>query len=239
MPFKSNYYMMKNHSILALILLFFYSCSGTGKKAPVNNSGTAVNEKQVTATIDSTVASGADFKAYTDSFTVGKFPFNVNETPLLADGDLPQKFHHMSLENIRKYLNPEAVEERGYFTGYVIFEKEFIALISFYNYSSMFGGDNYHTSVDLKTYSPEGTLIAKINLGEKYTTVNSSAQRESQEIEGFVKTDTISVISYRTFLEDKTTESGKPLIFVIKSNGEIDIQKNEGSADSLRTEGKN
>lgn len=163
----------------------------------------------------------------------------MNETPLLADGDLPQNFHPMSLESIRKYVNPEAIEDRGYFTGYAIFEKEFIALISFYNYSSMFGGDNYHTSVDLQTYTHEGTIIAKINLGEKYTMVNSSAQRVSQEIDGFVKTDTISVIHYKTFLEDKPTESGKPLIFVIRSDGEIDIQRNEGSADSLKTEGKN
>jgi len=230
---------MKNHAILALILLLICSCSGTGNKTSVNNSGTAVIEQQVTATIDTTIASGRDFKAYAESFTVGKFTFNVNETPLLADGDLPQNFHPMSLESIRKYVNPDANENRGYFTGYAIFEKEFVALVSFYNYSSMFGGDNYHTSVDLQTYNYKGTLIAKISLGEKYTTVNSSAQRESQEIEGLVKKDTISVIYYKKFLEDKPAESEKPLIFVIKSDGEIYIQKNEGSADSLKTEGKN
>lgn len=188
----------------------------TGNRA--DNSGTA-------ETVDTTTSSGRDFKAYAGSFTVGKFPFNVNETPLMADGDLPQNFHQMSMENIRKYVNPEATEDRGYFTGYAIFEKEFIALISFYNYSSMFGGDNYHTSADLQTYTPDGTLISRISLGEIYTMVNSSAQRESREIDGFVKTDTISVIHYKTFLEDKLTGSEKPLVFIIKSDGKIDVKK--------------
>jgi hypothetical protein len=223
---------MKNHAILILIPLFIYSCSSTGNKTSVDNSGAAGKEKHVTANIDTTITSGRDFKAYAKSFTVGRFPFNVNETPLLVDGDLPQNFHPMSLESIRKYLNPEAIEDKGYFTGYAFFEKEFIVLISFYNYSSMFGGDNYHTSVDLQTYTHEGILIAKITLGEKYTKVNSSAQRESQEIDGFVKTDTISVIHYKTFLEDKPTESGKPLIFVIKSDGKIDIQQDTLTGNS-------
>jgi hypothetical protein len=204
----------------------------TSAEPPVVNNETGnrdITEKAdnsgVAATIDTTNASGSDFKAYTGSFTVGKFPFNVNETPLLADGDLPQNFHQISMENIRKYINPEATEDRGYLTGYAIFEKEFIALITFYNYSSMYRGDNYHTSVDLQTYTPDGTLISKISLGEIYTMVNSSAQRESREIDGFVKTDTISVIHYKTFLEDKPTESGKPLLFIIKPDGKIDEKK--------------
>jgi hypothetical protein len=230
---------MKKHTILALIPLFIYSCSGSGNKTSVNKPAASVKENQAVVTLDTTIASGADFKAYTDSFTVGKFPFNMNETPLLADGDLPQNFHHMSLESIRKYVNPKADEERGYYAGYAIFEKEFIAIIYFYNYSSMFGGDNYHTSVNLQTYTRGGEIISKIELGEKYTIVNSSAQRVSQEIAGFVRTDTISVIQYKAFLEDKQTEPGKPLIFVIKPDGAIVTQENENSADSLKTEGKN
>lgn len=229
--------------LLAVNSFLFVSCKnssskGTSQKAdttlavtpptepPVvnNETGNRADNSGAAEIVDTTTSPGHYFKAYAESFTVGKFPFNVNEIPLLADGDLPQNFHPMSIENIRRYINPEATDDRGYLTGYAIFEKEFIALITFYNYSNMFGGDNYHTSADIQTYSIEGKLIAKISLGEKYTMVNSSAQRESREIDGFVKTDTISVIQYKTFLEDKPTGSGKPLIFVIKSDGKIDIK---------------
>lgn len=229
--------------LLAVNSFLFVSCKnssskGTSQKAdttlavtpptepPVvsNETGNRADNSGAVETVDTTTSSGYDFKAYAGSFTVGKFPFNVNETPLLSDGDLPQNFHPMSIENIRRYVDPEATDDRGYLTGYAIFEKEFIALITFYNYSNMFGGDNYHTSADLKTYTPDGTLVSKISLGEIYTMVNSSAQRESRQIEGFVKADTVSLIQYKTFLEDKPTGSGKPLIFVIKSDGKIDIK---------------
>lgn len=179
--------------------------------APVNNDP-----------VPAAVAAATDFKTFSGSFDVYRFPFNVKETPLFSEGEESAVFRGMALENIKKYINSEATESKGYYTGYAFFEKEYTALLYFYNYSSITGGDNSHTTVDLQTYTPEGKLIAKQPLGEKYTTVNSSAQRVSQDIEGYVYADKVSKIEYKTFLEEKSTGSGKPLLFQILPDGKID-----------------
>jgi hypothetical protein len=224
LSFRIKLMIMRKYAILAFISLFIWSCTGTGNKNSSDNSASAVKEDLVTATAETPISSSPDFKTYTDSFIIGKFPFNLNEIHFDESGNLTQEYHQMTLESVRKYVNPEAEESKGYYFGYVMYEKEYTALISFYNYKTMFGGDNYQNSVDLQTYTPDGTLIAKISLGEKYSSVNSSAQRVSGNMEGSVKSDSISVIRYETFLEDQSSGSGKPLIFLIQPDGKIDVK---------------
>jgi len=181
--------------------------------APVNNDP-----------VPAAAADAMDFKTFSESFDAYRFPFNVKETPLFSEGEESAVFRGIALQNVKKFINPEATESKGYYTGYAFFEKEYTALIYFYNYSSMGGGDNYHTSAELQTYTPEGNLISKLSLGEKYTMVNSSAQRVSQNIEGYVYADKVSKIEYKTFLEDNPADSGKPLLFQIQPDGKIDLQ---------------
>ncbi|HUX97518.1 MAG TPA: hypothetical protein VMV47_17425 [Bacteroidales bacterium] len=184
-----------------------WACRNFKICAPVNNNDP--------------VPATADFKTFSESFDVYRFPFNVKETPLFSEGEESAVFREMALKNIRKFINPEATESKGYYTGYAFFEKEYTALLYFYNYSSITGGDNSHTTVDIQTYTPEGKLISKLSLGEKYTMVNSSAQRVSQDIEGYVYADKVSKIEYKTFLEDKLTGSEKPMVFQIQPDGKI------------------
>ena len=205
---------MKKIAIVILFSLLFWSCNNSSSKSSIERTD---EELQLLQKI-----TNADFKAFVETFAFGKFPWDVSETPLFTEGEVPANFHEVSLEGIKKFVNPDATESKGYYTGYAIFEKEYIAIIYFYGYSNMFGGDNYHTSADLLTFSFNGTFIGKITLGEVNTFVNSNAQRESQKLEGSIYSDKTTTIKINNYLEDNPNGSGSSLKFLIKPNGEIE-----------------
>lgn len=211
---------MKKILILTGFLWTIMSCTHSGNKGKVEKT---VDESQSLQKITNT-----DFKNFAGTFTIRDFPWDVSETPLFADGEVPANFHKISGEDVIKFLNPDVTDTTGYYTGYAITEDEYIAIIYFYGYTKMFGGDNYHTEVYLLTFSFDGKLINQITLGEVSTSVNSNAQRESQELEGSIYNDRASSIKTNYFLEDKPNGSGRSLDFLIKPDGDIEIQNVSG-----------
>ncbi len=209
---------MKNQTILFLFFVFIISCTSPSKQ---NSKKHSVDENQLLDKI-----TNADFKALVDSFTFSSFPIDLNTTPLFADGEVPPIFHEISLDGIKKFINPEAQDSKGFYTGYAVFESEYIALIYFYNYSTLTGGLNYNTSANLLTFAFDGKLISKIFLGETNTRVNSSAQRESQSMEGNVYSDKSTTIKLNLFIEDEPSGIGISVNFSIRPNGEIVTGKN-------------
>lgn len=210
--------------LLLLLLLFVLaiSCTNPSKQSSKNHSE---DENLLLEKITNT-----DFKALVDSFAFTTFPIDLNTTPLFADGEVAPIFHKIPLDGIKKFLNSDAQDNKGFYTGYAVFEKEYIALIYYYTYSTLTGGLNYNTCANLITFDFDGKTIGKIYLGETNTRVNSSAQRESQSMVGSVYSDKPTTIKLNLYIEDEPSGTGSPVNFSIRPNGEIVIGENANAS---------
>jgi hypothetical protein len=204
---------MKKYIVLLSLFVFVISCNQAGRQSSSKRSDTDIKMFDKITNLE--------FKSFVDSFAFSPFPFDLGTTPLFADGEVPKNCHEISLGDFKKFINPDANDSKGNYTGYAVFEDNYIALIYFYSYSTMTGGLNYSTSANLLTFTFDGKLISKIFLGETNTRVNSNAKRESQKMEGNIYSDKLTTIKLLQFVEDNPSGSANSVNFLIQANGEI------------------
>lgn len=197
-----------------MFLLALISCTNSGNKSSIERSKA---ELQLLEKI-----TNADFKNFVGTFAFRAFPWDVSETPLFADGEVPAHFHEISLEDVNKFINRGVTKNKGYYTGYAFFENEYIAIVFFHNYSNLYTDENYHTSVSLLTFSFEGKLINHITIRESSTIIYSNALRKSENLAGIIYANKTSIIKINYYIGEESNGTSNLLSLLIKPNGEIE-----------------